>query len=129
MSTPSRTIICTACGQESLLKRVPRYAGFTRVGEILSCVACGQVFADEAAVPFKQKKTIAGLDSRQLRPPPRIFRSDENARLCRYCASYVVNPFVQRCARWQKEVEATDTCEHFSPQPAPPPTPPGNPLL
>ena len=40
--------------------------------------------------------------------------------LCRYCASYIVNPFVQRCARLKKEVEATDTCEHFKPKPEPP---------
>ncbi len=121
MNTKSVTIVCPACGQESLLKRAPRYDGFTRVGETLSCAACGHVFADEAAVPFKKKKTLAGFDSKHLPPPPRVFRKDENARLCRYCANYVVNPFVQRCSRLKKEVEATDTCDHFSPKPPPSP--------
>lgn len=113
-------ILCPACGQESLLKRAPRYDGFTRVGETLSCAACGHEFADEASVPFKHKKAIAGFDAKQLPPPPRVFGKSENARLCRYCESYVVNPFIQRCSRLKKEVEATDTCEHFKPKPEPP---------
>jgi len=113
-------ILCPACGQESFLKRAPRYDGFTRVGETLSCAACGHVFADEASVPFQHKKKIAGFDAKNLPPPPRVFRANENARLCRYCESYVVNPFIQRCSRLEKEVEATDTCDNFKPRPEPP---------
>lgn len=117
------SILCPACGQKSLLKRAPRYDGFKRIGEILSCADCGHEFADATAVPFlKQKRSGAGLDPRELAPPPQIFQQDEAARLCRHCASYVVNPFVQRCAHWQKEVEATDTCGHFKAKPAPPAT-------
>lgn len=124
-------ILCPACGQESLLKRAPRYDGFTRVGETLACAACGHAFADEAAVPYLEKKTLAGFDAKQLPPPPRVFGKNENARLCRYCVNYVVNPFVQWCSRQKKEVEATDTCRQFSPkpEPAPAPKPPAKPAL
>ena len=121
MNAKPAEILCPACGQESLLKRAPRYDGFTRVGETLSCAACGHVFADEASAPVQQKKKIAGFDAKNLPPPPRIFRENENARLCRYCESYVVNPFVQRCSRLKKEVEATDTCAQFKSKPEPPP--------
>ena len=116
-------ILCQACGQESLLKRAPRYDGFKRSGETLSCAACGHEFANEAGVPFLHKSKPADLDAKNLPPPPRIFRENENARLCRYCEFYVVNPFVQRCTRRQKEVEATDTCRDFRPKPEPPPAP------
>ncbi|MBU4200233.1 MAG: hypothetical protein KKG09_02335 [Verrucomicrobia bacterium] len=112
-------ILCPACGQESLLKRTSRYDGFTRIGENMSCASCGHVFADEASVPFKTKKTLAGFDRKDVPAAPRVFRQNENARLCRYCENYVVNPFVQRCSRLKKEVEATDTCEHFKPKPEP----------
>ncbi len=117
-------IHCPACGQASLLKRAPRYDGFRRAGETLSCAACGHVFDGEAAVPFRKRAPLAGLDPRTLPPPPRVFRGNENARLCRYCEHYVVNPFVQRCSRLNKEVAATDTCGQFRPKPEPPPAPP-----
>ena len=113
-------ILCPACGQESLLKRTPHYDGFTRIGEKLSCAACGHGFADEAAVPFKTKKTLAGFGREDVPVAPRVFQPNENARLCRYCENYIVNPFIQRCSRLKKEVEATDTCEHFKPKPEPP---------
>jgi uncharacterized Zn finger protein len=46
-------ISCTACGQESLLKRVPKYDGFKKVGEALTCASCGHEYADEAEVQTK----------------------------------------------------------------------------
>ena len=48
--------------------------------------------------------------------------------MCRYCAEYVVNPFLQRCGLHRCEVQATDTCPHFRPKPPPKeaaPEPPG----
>ena len=130
-NTQLAKIFCPACGQESVLKRAPRYDGFTRVGETLACAACGHVFADEAAVPYQEKKALAGFDEKQLPAPPRVFQQNENARLCRHCANYVVNPFVQRCSRLKKEVEATDTCPQFSPRPEPAPSvkPPAKPVI
>jgi hypothetical protein len=124
-------IICPACGQESFLKRAPQYDGFKRTGEILSCASCGHVFADETAAPLKHKKTIAGFDSKNLPPPPRIFHQKEIAALCRFCEHYVVNPFVQRCSRLKKEVEATDTCAQFKPktEPTQPPAAAKRPIL
>ncbi|MDO9541930.1 MAG: hypothetical protein Q7J98_06365 [Kiritimatiellia bacterium] len=108
-------IICPACGNDALLKRTPSYDGFRRVGEKLLCSSCGHSFADEAEVPFKTKQQSALFDRSELEPRPRIFRDDDAMRLCRHCAHYVVNPFIQRCALQQKEVEATDSCARFTP--------------
>ena len=51
--------------------------------------------------------------------PVKVFREDEKGQMCRYCAEYVVNPFLQRCNLHRCEVEATDTCPHFTPKPPP----------
>ena len=118
-SKPAVEIACPACGQDSLLKRAPKYDGFIKVGEILSCAACGYVFADEAQVPFRKKKPLAGFERKNIPAPPKVFRDSEAARLCRHCMHYVVNPFLQRCARTHKEVEATDSCAQFEPKPEP----------
>ena len=109
-------IICPACGEDSLLRRTPRYDGFRRVGENLACSSCGHSFADEAEVPFKTKPQSALFDRSALETRPRIFKRDDARRLCRHCVHYVINPFVQRCALQQKEVEATDSCARFKPR-------------
>ncbi|MBU4212165.1 MAG: hypothetical protein KKD33_06240 [Verrucomicrobia bacterium] len=120
-------IICSACGKDALLRREPVYEGFKRTGEILSCAACGHVFPAEAAVPFKAKKIVPGFDRRDVPPPPKVFGEREVletvGRLCRHCAHYVVNPFLQRCGRSNREVEATDTCDQFTPKLPPEPAP------
>ena len=120
-------ILCPACGQDTLVKRESVYEGFKRSGEKLSCAACGHVFANEAAVPFKAKKIMPGFGRQDVPPPPKVFGEQEVlatvGRLCRHCAHYVVNPFLQRCGRSNREVEATDTCDQFTPKNPPEPAP------
>jgi hypothetical protein len=120
-------IHCTACGQDSIVRREPVYDGFTRTGESLRCAACGHVFPDEASVPYKTKKTMPGFSRQDVPPPPRVF-TEADVRtsvgtLCRHCAHYVVNPFLQRCGLTRRQVEATDTCGQFAPKPPPDPAP------
>ena len=107
-------IVCSACGADTLLMRKPKYDGFTKVGETLTCTACGHVYAKEEDVPFKGKNTIKVFSDSDRSEQVKVFKEDENARLCRHCANYVVNPFMQWCARHKKEVEATDTCPQFT---------------
>ena len=118
---------CPACGQDAWLARKPRYDGFTKVGETLSCALCGHVFANEAEIPFKDNRPKVFSENDRPRPV-KVFRADEQGRMCRYCAEYVVNPFLQRCGLHRCEVQATDTCPHFRPKPPPKesvPEPPG----
>jgi len=123
MTPPFKSIeiLCPACRQDTLLKRVPLYVGFKRMGETLICASCGHTFANEAAVPFKGQKPSPILDRADIPKTPQVFQPDDIARLCRHCAHYVVNPFVQRCSLRQKIIEATDTCAHFEQKPQSPP--------
>ena len=109
---------CPACGQDAWLSRKPKYDGFTKVGETLSCALCGHAFASEDEIPFKDNRPKVFTEADRPRPL-QVFREDEKGKMCRYCAEYVVNPFLQRCARHRCEVQATDTCPHFTPKPPP----------
>jgi hypothetical protein len=112
-------ILCPACGRDALLRREPKYEGFTRIGETLSCSSCAHVFDDEASVPFKHRQEIKVFTDADRPREVKVFDEDEKGRICRYCASYIVNPFTQWCATHKREVEATDTCSRFAPKPPP----------
>lgn len=113
MSVSAVEIICVACGRESLLKREPRYEGFKKVGESLTCAACGHEYAVEADVPFKKKAAPKVFDASDAPRTIKVFRENEAERLCRYCKNFVVNPFLQRCGKHGNLVEATDSCPDF----------------
>lgn len=106
-------ILCSVCGKESLLKREPRYDGFKKVGERLTCAECGHEYASEAEVPFKQARKPRVFDASDAVKQVKVFRDNEAGNLCRFCKHYVVNPFVQRCSLRNKSVEATDSCPRF----------------
>ena len=97
-----------------MLKRAPKFDGFKKVGEILTCASCGHVYADEAEVPFKQRNKPKVFDDGDRSRVIKVFDENEAERLCRHCQHYVVNPFVQRCSKRGKVVEATDTCRDFA---------------
>lgn len=112
-------IRCSQCGMEAFLSREPVYEGFTKTGETLSCSACGFVFESEDRVPYKEKEAAPVIFTDADRSAKvEIFDEGENRRLCHYCADYVVNPFMQFCARHKKEVQATDSCDDFKPPPS-----------
>ena len=107
-------LICRNCGQETLLKREAVYDGFTKTGERLICAGCGYEYASEAEVPFKESAAKPAVFTDADRSADvKVFDAGENRELCRYCANYIINPFTQFCTIHQKEVQATDTCEHF----------------
>ena len=106
-------IICEACGQESLLKREPRYEGFRKVGETLTCSFCGHEYASEETVPFKAQGKLKIFDESDAPRTVKVFRENEADAICRHCKHFVVNPFIQRCGKRGRTVEATDTCRDF----------------
>jgi DNA-directed RNA polymerase subunit RPC12/RpoP len=110
-------IKCPGCGGRTLLKREPVYDGFRKVGEALSCFACGRRFESEDEVPFvgQTGPSIFAAADRPRRPD--VFDRSEAPAICRHCTRYVVNPFVQRCSLHHREVAATDTCRDFERKP------------
>lgn len=117
MTTPSAQIVCSACGEDSLVVRTPVYDGFTRTGETLTCACCGHEYASEDEVPFKGPSKSAVFDESDAPDSIDPFKNDERGRLCRYCKHYLVNPFTQKCGLHMRLVEATDSCEAFTPMP------------
>ena len=108
------SIQCPGCGEASLLKRAPSYDdNFRKVGERLTCAACGHVFADEAAVPFTKRAAPKIFDDEDRPKALRIFSEEEHGGTCMHCRNYIVNPFTQRCGLHNRVVEATDTCGKF----------------
>ena len=119
MAGTTSLIRCSACGAESLLKRTPQYDGFKKIGETLSCAACGHEFASEGDVPFKGPARPRVFDDTDSPKAARLFGDAEKGRFCSYCRHYVVNPFTQRCSRHQRVVEATDVCGDLERKPEP----------
>lgn len=109
----SAEFVCPACGRESLLVRRPRFDGFKKVGEQLTCASCGHEFASEAEVPFTHREAPKVFRDEDRPAAVKVFAEGEADRLCRYCAHYVVNPFMQWCGLHRREVEATDSCPSF----------------
>lgn len=109
-------IICGACGADTLVHREAIYDGFTKIGEKLTCTACGFEYPSEADVPFKSKKAETAIFTEADRSAKvEVFAAGESQRLCHRCAHYIINPFTQFCAIHKKEVQATDTCGRFEP--------------
>jgi rubredoxin len=106
MTSVSKKIFCPSCRQESAVKVVKKYDGFTLVGEIDTCAFCGYEFNEEEPEVIRDS-------------PPGWVNDKELKKVCHRCQNYVINPFIQKCVLHQREVEATDTCEDFSLSPAP----------
>ncbi len=106
-------ISCPACRNDTYSKREPRYEGFKKVGETLSCVDCGHVFEDEESAPVARNPAVTVFSDDDRPKQVQVFDDGEQAEICRYCEHYVLNPFTQRCDLHNRETEATDTCEDF----------------
>jgi len=113
MSPKQVEIICPACGQEAFLLRQPYYEGFTKVGERLNCSACGHEFEDEQEVVFKEQARAPKVFSAADRPEKVAVFDGQEAKICRRCAYYVVNPFTEWCSEHKRETTATDTCGQY----------------
>lgn len=120
MPSKPGAIQCRACGRESFLLRTPKYEGFKKVGEVLSCAACGHTYDGEDDVPYQGVRKVTVFDPSEAPRDVKVFDDTEKGRFCRYCRHYLVNPFTQRCGLRRKEVEATDCCGDFSARPVKP---------
>lgn len=101
MTAESKRIFCPNCRQESAVKAIKKYDGFTLMGEVKACAFCGYEFKEEEPEIVKDR-------------PPGWVNDEELKKNCHRCRHYVKNPFIQKCVLLQREVEATDTCQDFS---------------
>lgn len=113
----SLEIICSHCGEDTIVRREPIYEGFKKTGDRIFCSSCGHEFPDANNVPYKKKSGPNIFTDADRPKKPDIFNEDEKGKNCRHCEHYVVNPFVQRCSLHMKEVQATDICFDFKKKP------------
>ena len=106
MPSGSKKIFCPSCRQESAVKVVKKYDGFTLIGEMDTCAFCGYEFGEEEPEIIKER-------------PPGWVNDKDLKKLCHRCRHYVINPFIQKCVLHDREVEATGTCRDFSLPPVP----------
>ncbi|NCD34622.1 MAG: hypothetical protein EOL87_14550 [Spartobacteria bacterium] len=115
---------CPQCKEVRLILRKSRYDGFTKIGEDQVCSSCGCCFPEEkrsdkdaqSATEGKSDAFRALFSEDELPERPHVFNDDEQRHFCRYCVHYIVNPFKQWCGLNNKDVAATDSCEHFDPK-------------
>ena len=113
MAKFSVEIVCSVCGADTFVRRESEYEGFVKKGDVFICSACGHRYANEAEVPFKQKRAPLIFGDADKLKKIEIFRGDEKGKNCRHCTHYVVNPFTQRCGLHNKVVQAVDLCDRF----------------
>ncbi len=116
MPKQTSAIICSACNEDTFIRREPVYDGFKKVGETILCVSCGHVYAEEGHVPFKEARGSKIFSDEDRSKKVNVFKSDEKGLNCRHCDHYTVNPFMQRCGLHGVEVDATDVCDQFTPK-------------
>lgn len=105
---------CPVCKTSTLWIKTPVYENFKKVSENWRCSSCGHEIPTEQASPVHSSEPAVFSDE-DKEPALVLFEEGEASRLCRYCRHYIVNPFRQWCGFHKKDVEATDTCEHFDP--------------
>jgi len=113
---PSLDFTCPACGKETFLRREPRYDGFKKTGERLFCAACGHELPPETELSKPARRMPSVFNDEDRPKTIEVFKADEKGRNCRYCDNYLINPFTQRCGLHQREVQATDSCNQFTPK-------------
>lgn len=118
-------IICPHCGEDSFASQKTVMDGWTQIGEIFVCAACGAKLADiddksaeDNAVPAKSPglSALAGALGVEEAEKPTIELSEDEKRFCRDCAHFVSHPFLDRCSLLEKEVSPMDDCAEFKPK-------------
>lgn len=103
---------CPVCKKSTLWIKTPIYEGFKKTAEVFRCSSCGHEI-DAGQAPSVQPSGPEIFSDADRDIVPALFEEGEASRLCRYCRHYIVNPFRQWCGFHNKDVEATDTCDHF----------------
>ena len=124
---PGDQFDCPHCGKDSFLKKETLLDGWTRVGEVLKCAACGSVIErlnESKPAAEGQGARPAGLDAlsallggdmETTSRVPEGFMEQER-RFCRDCAYRIATAFRMRCARHDKDVNPMDDCPDFAPR-------------
>ncbi len=111
----SLEIICTGCGDRSLVRAEPVFEGFRKAGEAFICLNCGHRYESEVVTPFAKRDAGPDVFSAAEREAPKlsIFAEDELHKSCRWCKHFIISAFDQKCGVTLQQTEATDLCLKF----------------
>lgn len=115
-------IVCPHCGKDSFASKKTEMDGWTKVGEIFVCAACGAKLADcndsatenrasDAHTPALSS-LAAALGVEETNKPSMTVSEDEK-RFCRDCVHFISHPFLNRCSLLGQEVAPMDDCDKF----------------
>ena len=113
-------IICPHCCEKSFVREKKNYdEAFVLKKVEFVCALCGRKL--EKKDP--EKSGAAGKNSASDRlsallggeKVQKISFAPEagDGRFCLHCVNYIKHPFLNRCGLTLKEIQATDSCEHF----------------
>ena len=115
-------IICPHCGEDSFASKKTVMDGWTKIGDIFVCAACGAKLQD---IEEKQTETsdthkkssglsaLAGALGVKETEKTTLDLSEDEKRFCRDCAHFISHPFLDRCSLLGKDVAPMDDCDKF----------------
>lgn len=116
---------CPHCKKNSFLKKESVMEGWTKVGEVLKCAACGAVAEQIGAAsadgktdtPAENKiNTLAALLGEEKLSAPETTLKDAERRFCRDCKHRVMNAFRIYCTKHERDVNPMDDCPDYLPR-------------
>ena len=111
-------IECPHCGNDAFAVKKTLMDGWTNLGEVLACSACGEKVGDIGEEAESPKKNIAksaladflGVEEEEKK----VLSATENEKhFCRDCIHYLKHPFLTRCSLHDKDVNPMDDCSDF----------------
>ena len=113
-------IDCSHCGKSAFVIKKAEMDGWTKLGDIFACSACGAKIADvkESKIASKESSSVASsaladfLNTEKEEKKELIATEDEK-HFCRDCGHLISHPFLIRCDLHKKDVNPMDDCPDF----------------
>ena len=113
-------INCPHCGEKSFVREKKNYdEAFVLKKSEFVCALCGRVLegkepgrsaaAGKNSASDRLSALLGGEKVQKISFAP----EDGDGRFCLHCVNYIKHPFLNRCGLTLKEIQATDSCEHF----------------
>ena len=112
-------IKCPHCGSDAFVIKKTLMDGWTNLGEILACSACGEKIADlnteteQAHKTNSAKSALASFLDVEIEKKQELHVTDKEKQFCKDCGHYIIHPFLSRCSLFDKEVDPMDDCDKF----------------
>ena len=112
---------CKDCGAGAFAVKKPLMDGWTKLGDIFVCSACGAKIADAPVAEEQSKEAkndaasskLLGFLGLEKEEKKKIEATEDEKHFCRDCANLVSHPFLFRCDLHKKDVNPMDDCPDY----------------